>query len=78
MNRPLAELRAVGATPDEIRVRAGRYLRVFDRAALTPTALAKHWASLASERPRRGKPDQATELMRRAIEKGFRPEGDKP
>lgn len=38
-------------TPDEIRRRAANYRTHFDGAALTPTALAKHWAVCANPKP---------------------------
>jgi hypothetical protein len=48
-----AEIVAVtpDVTPDEIRRRAANYRTHFDGAALTPTALAKHWAVCASPKP---------------------------
>jgi hypothetical protein len=39
-------------TPEEIRRRAANYRTHFDGAALTPTALAKHWAVCANPKPR--------------------------
>ena len=47
LNKALAELRGAQATPDEIRQRARNYRMVFSDAALTPMALAKHWAQCA-------------------------------
>lgn len=46
LNRAVKELRAVGATPDQIEARAKQWARKFPNATLTPCALAKHWASL--------------------------------
>lgn len=46
-NKAVAELRGVGATPDEVRARAGRW--PYD-TRLTPPALAKHWPQLAAGR----------------------------
>ena len=48
-----AEILAVtpDLTPDEIRRRAANYRTHFDGAALTPTALAKHWAVCANPKP---------------------------
>jgi len=43
------ELRAVEATPVEVRLRAGQYRAHFPEARLTPTALAKHWPGLVSK-----------------------------
>ena len=51
MNRAVADLRSVGASPDEIHVRAIRYRSTFPGATLTPSALAKHWAQLAQAQP---------------------------
>jgi hypothetical protein len=39
-------------TPDEVRRRAVNYRTHFDGAALTPTALSKHWAVCAAAKPR--------------------------
>ena len=51
-NRAVKELREVGATPEQIRNRAARWHKVYAGATLTPTALVKHWASLAGSKPR--------------------------
>jgi len=40
------DLKAVGATAAQIQLRARNYRAKFPGAELTPTALAKHWASL--------------------------------
>jgi len=45
LNRAAKELREVGATPDEIRAKAKAYIRKYPNAAITPTALTKHWSS---------------------------------
>ena len=42
----VASLRGAGATPDEILRRARRWPRIFPNAALTETALEKHWPLL--------------------------------
>lgn len=44
-------LRTINADPAEVPVRADRYRRKFPKAALTPSALAKHWASLGADDP---------------------------
>jgi hypothetical protein len=49
--RAVADLVAVGATPDEIRRRASVYRGTFPGAALTPTALSSNWASLTRPLP---------------------------
>jgi hypothetical protein len=46
LNRALKDLRDVGATPPDVAARAELYRRQFKGVALTPTALAKHWAAL--------------------------------
>lgn len=48
--KALKELRAVGATPQDVRARAGEYRSKYQGAALTPTALAKHWPALRAAR----------------------------
>ena len=50
-NKAAAELRGVHATPDDIKARAHAYRRTFPNAALTPSALVKHWASLNGTPP---------------------------
>jgi hypothetical protein len=57
----LAEIRQVSPdlTPDEIARRADNYRRHFTGAALTPSALAKHWAHCAKkphQQDRQGRP----------------------
>ena len=47
-NKAVSELRNVGADPADIPTRARNYRRAYPNAALTPTALAKHWAALAN------------------------------
>jgi DNA-binding Lrp family transcriptional regulator len=48
INRALKDLRAVGATPDDVRARAQSWGKRYPNATLTPTALAAHWSSLQS------------------------------
>lgn len=53
LGKVVKELKEVGATPDEIKVRARRYVNRYPNISLTPTALTKHWANLGeSDRPR--------------------------
>jgi hypothetical protein len=47
-NKAVAELRAVDATPDQIKARASSYRRTYPNAALTPSALVKHWGQLSN------------------------------
>lgn len=48
IGKVVRELKEVGADPDSVTARAGLYRQRFPQAALTPTALSKHWASLSS------------------------------
>jgi len=52
INAAVKQLRAVGATPDEIRERAARYRARWPGVDLTPTALAANWQLLANGPPR--------------------------
>lgn len=54
-----AELRAVGATAEQVALRADRYRRRYQRAALTPSALASQWAALTAQaaHPSTGTPE---------------------
>ena len=45
--KAVSELRAVGATPEEVRARARRYRSEWPNATLTPNALARHWGRFA-------------------------------
>jgi len=46
LNRAVNDLRNIGANPEQVLFKAYHYRRKFRGAALTPNALAKHWASL--------------------------------
>lgn len=48
INRALKDLRAVNATPDQIRVAASRWKQIYPNATLTPTAIASHWSRLTA------------------------------
>lgn len=61
----LKQIRAVGAIPDDIRRRAEVFNQRFQNATLTPTALAKHWASLAPAAPKPPGPPDPLESARR-------------
>jgi hypothetical protein len=50
-----AELKAAGATPDEILARGKNWPNHFDGATLTEHALVKHWHTLA-RKPLRSRP----------------------
>jgi DNA-binding transcriptional ArsR family regulator len=51
VGRVVKELKEVGATADEIKVRARRYIAKYPGASLTGPALTKHWADLGSAAP---------------------------
>lgn len=50
MNKAVAELKRVGASPEDVAERARRYRRQMPKARLTPSALAKHWSMLGEDR----------------------------
>lgn len=61
----VAELRDVGANPLNVRTRAVHYRSHFGDAALTPSALAKHWAQCrtpAAPAPQRRRRSTATDI----------------
>ncbi|MGH9089994.1 MAG: helix-turn-helix domain-containing protein [Acidimicrobiales bacterium] len=64
-NRALADLRSVGATPEDVRDRAATYRRTYPRTTLTPSALAKHWPALGGSQPV-DVVDEVIEMARRA------------
>ena len=67
MNKALADLRKVGADADEIYERAAVYRRMYPNAALTPSALARHWPQLIEKNVRASSPvGRALELARKA------------
>lgn len=49
-NKALKALREVGATPEEIRLRAASYRKQYPDVAFTPLALASNWSQLESQR----------------------------
>jgi hypothetical protein len=53
LNKALAQLRAVRATPEEVRRRAALWPERFPSATLTATGLAKQWAVLGGQPPPR-------------------------
>lgn len=69
INRAVAQLRAVQATPEEIRRRAALYRLHFPHTALTPTALVTHW-NLCAQPPvvRSQAQVRAEQTMRRALD----------
>ena len=49
VNAALKELREIGATPADIDAKAKVYRKTWPDASLTPSALVKHWAALATK-----------------------------
>jgi hypothetical protein len=45
-NAAIVQLREVGATPEQIRLRAAQYKRKYREPVPTPTALVSHWGEL--------------------------------
>lgn len=43
MGKVVSDLRARGALPEEVPIRAGRYRQAWPKITLTPEAMAKHW-----------------------------------
>lgn len=68
LNKVAMELKEVGADPDAIKKRAAMYRVKYENAALTPSALAKHWPMLVP-----AKEDRWTQACRLAREKGLDP-----
>ena len=54
--------------PGEIHTRALAYKRTFPNAALTPTALAKHWFRVMQGRDDYSPQQQALDALRRRLE----------
>lgn len=64
LNAAVKQLRDVDATPTQIFQRAGNYPTWFPDAALTPTALAKHWPQLERAKPPPQPRDRFAEMAR--------------
>lgn len=52
LNKATKELRDIGATPDQVAGKAQAWRSQYENASLTPTALVKHWPSLAEQEKR--------------------------
>lgn len=50
LNRAARELREIGATPDDVRVRWDAAVVRWPKITMTPTALTANWTSLATRR----------------------------
>jgi len=72
-NRARQELRAAGAEPADVHLRARNYRHRFRDVALTPTALARHWAECATVGPARlgrGTTSTALTMLERMRQEG--------
>lgn len=67
VNKALAQLRKVGATPDEVRRRADVYRLRFPDVELTPSALAANWNRCAQP-PARASPLVGSNGRRSSLE----------
>jgi hypothetical protein len=47
-NEAVAQLRQIGASPEEVAPRIARYRGAYPRATATPSAVVRHWAELAA------------------------------
>jgi hypothetical protein len=74
-NRAVADLRAVGATPDDIRRRAANYRSTYPDAPMTPTALARRWAELGRA-PTRDTRTQTAKQLDAAMQRALAAESD--
>lgn len=52
LNKATVQIRATGATPDDVRLRAANYRERMPDVVLSPMALAKHWPGLATGKPK--------------------------
>ena len=48
LNKAVKELRDIGATEQQVTDKANAYRRQYEKAALTPLALVKHWPALTT------------------------------
>jgi hypothetical protein len=51
LNQAVKQLRTVGASPTQVKIRANRYRLTYPETTLTPSALSKHWAQLNGTKP---------------------------
>lgn len=56
INKAVADIKAVGATPEQVAAKARAYVKLWPTTSLTAPALAKHWAQLGEHA---GKPPRA-------------------
>lgn len=65
LNSATSELRKVGATPEDIRRRARRYVQLYPHVVVTPQGLTGNWGQLGEVRPRMAtKSEEAAEWVR--------------
>lgn len=65
LNVAVSQLKQAGATADEIHRRSRNYHARYPDAALTPTALAKHWPQLAAAPPPTRPKDRFADMAQR-------------
>lgn len=65
IGKTVAELRAIAATPEEIRARAGRWRSMYPNARLTHRVLRNRWGELVPPPARYVSPqqDEVTEVL---------------
>jgi biotin operon repressor len=56
LNKAVKELREIGATEEQVTAKAKAYKTQYPNAALTPTALVKHWSSFADIEKKQQRP----------------------
>jgi len=56
LNKAAKELRDIGAKPGDVHAKAKAYRKQYENAALTPSALVKHWPSLVTQKQTREQP----------------------
>jgi hypothetical protein len=66
VNKALADLRSVGAVPEDVFDRADAYRKAYPRSTITPTALAKHWPQLGAHAPATDVVGRVFDMARRA------------
>jgi hypothetical protein len=67
-NRAVAEIRAIGASPDEIRQRASGFRARWPDASLTPTSLVRRWAECGHQASAAPRQDDAVDTIQRLRE----------
>jgi hypothetical protein len=58
-NEAVAQLRQIGASPEEVKARIAQYRGAYPRATATPSAVARHWGELGTPVGVQGNPRDA-------------------